>query len=174
MPTPSSQEEVFNKVYSRTKHFVRWYCRRWAVDGQLFDDFVQEIFLRVWKFIRAGHEIRFDAVSALLKTIMVRFLMRNRNKYSLHLDYNHTADALLELRVNRSYEPGHPIRLATQSCLDIFTGKEHKFRDILRLHFLERNSTRTLATAEGVDISTIFKRVEKAKKLVQRRHKKVA
>jgi RNA polymerase sigma-70 factor (ECF subfamily) len=157
-------EKLFLTVYEEYADPIFRFCVFKCADRDYAKDLTQEVFLKLWKYIEDGNEVK-NFKSLLYKIALNLIIDNSRKKKAISLDN------LME--VNPQYEPSDPdqkgneqLFLEKQVTEAIYNLDEDE-KELLTMRYIEGLTPKEIAEVKGTNANNISVKINNAKKSLQ-------
>lgn len=160
------KEQQFLEAYKTYSGAIFRYCYQQIFDLDKTKDFVQETFIRTWKYISAGNQIE-NIRAFLYKTARNIIIDQTKKKKNISLQY------LMEKGFSPSIDPrkSHENYFASQEVLGIINSLDEKYAKVITLKYIDGFSTKeiskTLKQTENNVYVSMHRGFAKVKEMLQ-------
>ena len=161
----AKKEKEFLEAYEKYADAIFRHCYFRVFDRDLAKDLAQDTFIRVWRYIAEGNEIK-DIRAFLYKTATNRIIDESRKRRSFSLE------AMQEMGVHFRQEDKERIldRLDAKEAVLLIQQLDEMYREAALLRYVEELSVKEIAELLGENENTISVRIhrglEKLRKLL--------
>lgn len=136
------------------------YCYLRVFDRESAKELVQDVFVRVWKYVADGKKI--DNIRAFLyRTARNLIIDKSRKKTALSLDYLQEKGVMLRLNNRNGHERDMDDKIEAKEAISAISSLETLYKDVLVMRYVEEFSVKEIAEILGESENTISVRIHR-------------